>query len=63
MGLTEKLLTARLHVYEADRRATQDRLNGEIARMNTLDGAMDESRALLKLVKQYGRGGVIPGAE
>ena len=59
-GITQEVLEQRLNGYLADRVATQDRINAEIARMQTLDGAIQEATALLDFVKHFNRGGVVP---
>jgi len=59
-GITEAILVKRLEKYHADREATQGRINAEINRMNTLDGAIGEAEQLLEMVRFHNRGGVIP---
>lgn len=60
IGITEDILRARISKYEQDRQATEARMNAEINRMNTLDGALAEARQLLDFVIHFNNGGAIP---
>ena len=62
-GITPDFLEQRLQGYLSDRAATQARINAEISRMQTLDGAIQEAQALLDFVKHFNRGGVVPTCE
>jgi hypothetical protein len=60
VGLTPEVLRKRLAHYAAERRKAQDQLNAAIGRLNTLDGAEGEARAMLEYVEHFNRGGVLP---
>jgi hypothetical protein len=59
-GITPGVLRKRLEHYAAERRKTQEQMNAAIARLNTLDGAEGEAKAMLDYVEHFNRGGVMP---
>lgn len=59
-GVTEEVLQKRLEGYKADWAETDRRIENELARLRTLDGAIQEASALLDFVRHFNRGGVIP---
>lgn len=61
-GLTQDVLHARLVRYQKKREEAQVQMNSQIAIMNTLDGIVDELKALIAAVGHFNRGGTIPDA-
>jgi hypothetical protein len=61
LGITEDVMQSRIAHYENLRRDAQERMNAAVAEIQSVEGCLGESRALLELVKHFNRGGVIPG--